>query len=57
MIPKDKMNEALSPFSLNISNEQLEKFNTYSKYLLEYNEKVNLTAITEPNDCNKALCG
>ena len=50
MTPKDKMNEALSPFSLNISTEQLDKFNTYSEYLLEYNEKVNLTAITDPEE-------
>ena len=32
---------------LELSDEMLEKFNVYAAYLKEYNEKINLTAITE----------
>lgn len=33
---------------LTLSREQYEKLSTYAEFLVEYNEKVNLTAITEP---------
>ncbi len=42
-------NEA-EKLNISISDEQLEKFNIYCDMLLEYNEKVNLTAILEHND-------
>ena len=35
---------------IDISEEQQLKFNTYSNFLIEYNEKVNLTAITDPQE-------
>ena len=43
---KEKLNE----FNIEISDYQLEKFNRYMKLLLEWNEKVNLTAIVEPDE-------
>ena len=43
---KQKLNE----FNIEISDYQLEKFNRYMKLLLEWNEKVNLTAIVEPDE-------
>ena len=33
---------------LTLSREQYEKLSIYAEFLVEYNEKVNLTAITEP---------
>ncbi len=35
-------------YNLSLTHEQYEKFNEYARFLVEYNEKVNLTAITEP---------
>ena len=50
MISTERINSALSPFGINITAEQGKKFNTYGKFLVEYNEKVNLTAITDPDE-------
>ena len=50
MISTNRINEVLSPFGINITDEQGKKFNTYGKFLVEYNEKVNLTAITAPDE-------
>ena len=33
---------------LGLSQNQYDSLTIYSKFLVEYNEKVNLTAITEP---------
>ena len=35
---------------LQLSKEQYEKLSAYAEFLVEYNEKVNLTAITEPSE-------
>lgn len=35
---------------INLSMEQLEKFYKYMELLIEWNEKMNLTAITEPSE-------
>ena len=43
---KQKLNE----FNIEISDNQLEKFNEYMKLLLDWNEKINLTAIVEPDE-------
>lgn len=37
-------------FGLVLSGEQIEKLNAYGNLLLEWNEKINLTAITEPEE-------
>ena len=37
-----------SQCGIELSNEAYEKFDIYAQFLVEYNEKVNLTAITEP---------
>ena len=50
MINTKRIIETVSPFGIEISAEQGEKFNTYGKFLVEYNEKVNLTAITDPDE-------
>lgn len=36
--------------NVEIADEQAEKFYTYMNLLLEWNEKINLTAITDPNE-------
>lgn len=35
---------------ISLSDVHLEKFEAYAKILVEWNEKINLTAITEPNE-------
>lgn len=50
MIPAEKITKAISPFGLNLNEEQLQKFDTYGEFLVEYNNKVNLTAITAPDE-------
>ena len=43
---KQKLNE----FNIEISDNQLKKFDKYMELLLEWNEKINLTAIVEPDE-------
>lgn len=43
---KDKANK----INITISDEQIKKFYEYMNLLLEWNEKINLTAITEPKE-------
>ncbi len=40
----------LKKLNINISEEKLEKLNIYYEFLIEWNEKFNLTAITEKKD-------
>lgn len=42
-----EFSEALKKRNIEIDQEMLERFDVYAKYLKEYNEKINLTAITE----------
>ncbi len=42
----DKMNK----IGIKLNNEQIEKFYKYEKILLEWNEKINLTAIVDENE-------
>lgn len=49
-ISKDLLIESAEMFHVKLNDEQILKFDTYAKDLVEYNKKVNLTAITEPDD-------
>lgn len=40
--------ELFEKADISLSDEQIEKFRVYCDFLIEYNEKVNLTAVTEP---------
>lgn len=40
----------LAPFALSITREQAEQFQDYMNLLLEWNQKINLTAITEEKE-------
>ena len=48
MTPREVLQSGAAQFSLEISGEQAAKFDTYSRFLVEYNDKVNLTRITDP---------
>lgn len=50
MISKELLITSASDMGIEISLEAADRFDTYAKLLVEYNEKVNLTAITEPDD-------
>lgn len=42
--------QALAAQGINLSDKQMQQFNTYYKYLVMINEHVNLTAITDEDD-------
>ena len=44
------LNEVLKPFGIELSDEQLEKFDALYDVLTEWNQKINLTAVTEKQD-------
>ena len=46
----NKMKENEKYFDFHFSVEQLEQFFAYMNLLIEWNEKMNLTAIVEPNE-------
>lgn len=46
----EKLKTGLAHFGLSADNAVIEKFSLYEKLLLEWNEKMNLTAITEHDE-------
>ncbi len=44
------MKEYAIELKISLTDEQIEKFYTYMELLLEWNEKINLTAITKPEE-------
>ncbi len=50
IISEELLGGALKEFNIEINDHILESFDSYAKFLVEYNEKVNLTAITAPNE-------
>lgn len=49
-ISKELLEKSAALFHVKLSDEQILKFDTYARDLVEYNQKVNLTAITEPDE-------
>ena len=47
---KEKMQEKSKILGFDFSVEQISKFYKYMNMLIEWNEKINLTAIIEPNE-------
>ena len=47
---KRKLMEKAKAINIEMNNEQAEKFYKYMKLLIQWNEKINLTAITEENE-------
>jgi 16S rRNA (guanine(527)-N(7))-methyltransferase RsmG len=50
MIPMDYLKEQAQAFSFSLNDEKLCQFDRYAELLCEWNEKINLTSITEPNE-------
>lgn len=44
------LKEKTTAINVNLSQDKIEKFYNYMNILIEWNEKMNLTAITEPNE-------
>lgn len=49
-ISKELLITCASEFGVQIDNEAADKFDKYASLLVNYNEKVNLTAVTDPDD-------
>ena len=49
----NRFTDDLKEWNIEISDEQIEMFDKYTSLLLEWNEKINLTAITDINDIYK----
>src|SRR5690625_4423098 len=47
---ENKFKCELQNFNINVNNHQLEQFNIYYSFLIEWNKKVNLTAITDKKE-------
>lgn len=47
---KNIINNYLNKINIMLSEEQIEKFYKYMNLLIEWNKKINLTAIIEPNE-------
>lgn len=47
---KEELREKALQFNITLSEDQQEQFYTYMQLLLEWNEKINLTAIIEPEE-------
>ncbi len=47
---KDLVKKACADIGINLSDSQAEKFEKYYKLLIEWNEKINLTRIVEPEE-------
>ena len=47
---KEYLKSAISEIGLELSEEQLSKFEIYYDMLISWNEKINLTAITDPKE-------
>lgn len=50
MIDQNELSRLLFEEGLTANEEQLRQFDTYASLLVEWNEKMNLTAITEPSE-------
>jgi 16S rRNA (guanine527-N7)-methyltransferase len=47
---KNQIKEIFGAEQITLTDRQCEQFSTFSDFLVEYNKKVNLTAITEPRE-------
>ena len=44
------LSEVAKEYGLELTSDQINAFNRYYELLVEWNEKINLTAITEPRE-------
>lgn len=47
---KEELAKAAAKYGISLSDTQMEQYNRYFELLVEWNEKINLTAITEPKE-------
>ena len=47
---KTSLKEKLEKININVNDTQVKKFYDYMNLLIKWNEKINLTAITEPEE-------
>ena len=47
---RDELQQAAAAYGISLSARQLEQFDRYFSLLIEWNQKMNLTAITEPHE-------
>lgn len=50
MIPREYLQETAKGYGFSLEENDLAKLDRYAEYLVEWNEKINLTAITEPKE-------
>lgn len=50
MISKELLVSSCNSLGIALSSEAVDRFDAYAKLLIDYNEKVNLTAITAPDE-------
>ncbi len=50
MISKELLISSCENMGINISSEAVDRFDAYAEMLVDYNNKVNLTAITKPDE-------
>ena len=48
MIDKDRLAQKCSTWNIQLTGAQLDQLDRYARLLVDYNQKVNLTAITDP---------
>lgn len=54
MINRDYLKKLFNDCEIPFSEEMIQKYETYAELLVEWNEKINLTAITQPEEiCEK----
>ncbi|WP_173443107.1 16S rRNA (guanine(527)-N(7))-methyltransferase RsmG [Selenomonas ruminantium] len=47
---KEELTKAAAEYGISLSDTQMEQYNRYFELLVEWNENINLTAITEPKE-------
>lgn len=50
MLFEDKLKEKMNKININLEEKQLQNFRKYKELLLEWNEKINLTSITDEDE-------
>lgn len=50
MIDKEKMEKLIEQYDLSVDSNAVSRFDVFSALLVSWNEKINLTAITEPDE-------
>lgn len=48
MIDKNRLEQKCSTWNIALTGTQLDQLDAFAEILVEYNQKVNLTAITDP---------